>query len=387
MPYQRRDLAASVALLWIQTDSEGHELSWITIKPDIKPGNKADYVDRTLRALDAVLREIRTLDGPWSRFVGTISVTISAAGSPSWAAHPHLHLIAPTAIAEWIKGLWESAEEAVGLPVDSRPKSEQRTHPVVQVKPIEPGPASLSHLARYLQQARWTNLSPKRASHPLGAIARTGSRMVSEGNGKAGWAWLDAWRETVVAIWNSGVSVGLKSHRRLKQDAEDLVQQLELAQRSSSEDVQTVVSTVLGLRPFMGNAEALPLALVRHRDAEKRSLIDAARDQIRQHGGINRPFFPGPARAASLSVLALVPPRKDRVHLQEASASLPVRTGAPEDPVYAVVPCARPPPHLHVVLAFPDPKQRSRIRTSFAQALGSIDPNLGNMVTGNICNL
>lgn len=352
---QRRKLASAVPVLWIQAASEGVELSWITIKPDIEPGSKATYVDQTLRALDAVLHDIRTLRGPWGRCVGTIAVTISAAGTAAWAAHPHLHLVAPTALAEWIRGLWEAAEHAVGLPKDTRPDGEQKTHPTVQIKPIEPGLASLSRIVRYLLQARWINLSPDKLSHPLGAVGREGSRMVSQGDAKKGWAWLGAWRDTVVAIYGSGVSIGLTMHGRLKQDAEELVRELELTQRTSSKDVETVVNTVLGLQPFMEHAEDLPLALIRHKDAEQRILIDIARDRIRMHGGFNQTLLPGPARAVALSSVALVSPREDRVHLRETSASFPV-SGCALEGDDVVVPRARSPPHLHFVLALPEPK-------------------------------
>lgn len=353
MHHQRRDLAAATALLQLQADSEGIELAWITIKPDIKPGSSSTYVDRTLRAFDALLREMRGLRGAWRRFVGTLTVTISAAGTPAWAAHPHLHVIAPTALADWIRNRWGAAELAVGLPADTRPDGEQRTHPTVHIEPIKPGPASMARLVRYLMQARWTNLSPEGDSHSLGAVAREGSRKVSRGNGKMGWAWLNAWRETVVAIWKSGVNVGLVSHGNLKHDAKDLVRMLELTQRTSSEDVETVVKTVLELQPHMRHADDFPLALLRHRDAEQRIRIDAAREDIRTHGGIHRPLLPGPARAAALSAVALVSPRGDCVHPWETSAPFPVIADVRGCPVDVVVPRARSPPPQRLVLALP----------------------------------
>src|SRR5699024_1550979 len=209
------------ALLWIQAASEGVSLSFITIKPDIGPGSKSTYVTPTLRALNSLLRDIRSTRGAWRRFVGTIAVTISAAGTPAWAAHPHLHLIAPTARVEMIRSNWDSAAIAAGLPADTRPDDEQRTHPAVKAERITPGSASLARIVRYLLQARWTDLSPNKASHPLGAIAREGSRMVSRGEKKRCGAWLSGWRDSVVAIKKSRVQVGLDSHRSLKRDAED----------------------------------------------------------------------------------------------------------------------------------------------------------------------
>lgn len=346
MHRQRRDLAAAVALLWIQATSEGVELSWITIKPDIEPGNRASYVNRTLRALDALLRELRGLRGPWRRFIGTIAVTISGAGTPAWAAHPHLHLIAPTALADWIRNRWEDAEVAVGLPLDTRPISDQRTHPTVLIEPLQPGPASLTRLVRYLMQARWTRLSSHRNSHPLGAIGREGSRMVSRGHQSMGWAWLNTWRETVVAIWESGVNIGLISHRSLKHDAEDLVRMLDLTSQTSVEDVETVVSAVLNLQPHMRHADDLPLALYRRRAAENRARIDMARCAIRTSGGFNHSILPGPARAVALSLAALVPPRENRVHQRTTSAPIPVSTGGLRALTFAVVPRARSPPLL-----------------------------------------
>lgn len=358
--HQRRDLAAAVALLWIQAASEDVSLSFITIKPDIKPGSKSTYVTQTLRALNSLLRDIRGTRGAWRRFVGTITVTISAAGTPAWAAHPHLHLIAPTALVEMIRSNWEAAAEAAGLPADTRPDGEQRTHPAVKAERIMPGSASLARLVRYLLQARWTNLSPEKASHPLGAIAREGSRMVSRGDKKKGWAWLSAWRDSVVAIKKSRVKVGLDSHRSLKHDADDLVRILELTQRTSSGDVESVINAVLDLQPHMRSAEDLPLALLRREDAEQRTGTEVARTDFSTNGGIRWSFTPGTAPTADLSAAPLVSTRGNHVHSWETSAPLPVTAGTSEGPGNVVVPRARSPPSLHLVPVLPTTLVRPR---------------------------
>lgn len=357
---RRLHTTAALALLVVLASGAGVQLSLVTIQPPIPPGSGVRYVQSTLKLLRQLTRHVRELSrhrGFWGRIVGTINVAITGAGTASWSALPHAHMVIPTALVDSVQAWWSAACSDLTLP-DTPARA---TRPAVHSVALGTSPEDIARVSLYMQQHTWTRRTD-RPGQPLAVVAREGGELADRGAAR-GIAMLRQWARTVGAIQMSGVALGLGrvTHRGLAQDAREVVRILELEGQTTSGDQVRVAERVLNLLPhYRADEGGLPAAIARLLDRQQSGEPPASHTQAQLSGPGERRSsetlpctqatvtaanwrLPGRERVPHLVISAGIS-WAQRVHPEEASASsnfleqVECSESAPPEP------CARSPP-------------------------------------------
>ncbi|SLN01203.1 hypothetical protein FM106_20360 [Brachybacterium faecium] len=357
---RRLHTTVALALLVVLASAAGVQLSFVTVQPPIPPGSGTRYVRSTMKALRQLTKDVRALSGHrgfWGRIVGTINVVITGAGTASWAALPHAHLVIPTALVDSVRDWWSSACRDLNLP-DTKSDA---TRPAVHSVALGTSAEDVARISLYLQQHTWTRRTD-RPGQPLAVVAREGGALADRGD-TAGFAMLRQWARTVVAVKLSDVPLGLGrvTHRALVQDARGIVRILELEDLTDSVDQERVAKRVLDLLPhYREDDGGLPAAIDGLLDQHQSSEPPTSLTQTALSGPVKRSHSETSAcTRASMTAVAWRRPSRERrlrlvvspgiswtqhVHPEEASVSSgslqPVECSESVLPE----PCARSPP-------------------------------------------
>ena len=285
---RRLHTTVALALLVVLASAAGVQLSFVTVQPPIPPGSGTRYVRSTMKALRQLTKDVRALSGHrgfWGRIVGTINVVITGAGTASWAALPHAHLVIPTALVDSVRDWWSSACRDLNLP-DTKAGA---TRPAVHSVALGTSAEDVARVSLYLQQHTWTRRTD-RPGQPLAVVAREGGALADRGD-PTGFAMLRHWARTVGAVFLSDVPLGLGrvTHRALAQDARDIVRILELENLTDFVDQVRVAKRTLDLLPhYREDDGGLPAAIDALLDHHQSSVSPTSQVQAALSGPVER---------------------------------------------------------------------------------------------------